>query len=73
MVGDGAQATVDAMKAAGCDVELKLYPSAGHGFLNSGCEGGDAMLQSVDFPIPPSEDVDAAWANMLAFFKAQLC
>jgi len=61
------------MKAAGIDVELKLYPTAGHGFLNSGTDGGDAKLQSVDFPIPSPDDVQAAWTNLLAFFKQHLC
>lgn len=73
-MGDVAgKATVDAMKAAGVDVELKLYPTAGHGFLNSGTHGGDAKLQSVNFPIPSPHDVEAAWTNLLTFFQQHLC
>eukprot|EP00238_Polyblepharides_amylifera_P013096 CAMPEP_0196572236 /NCGR_PEP_ID=MMETSP1081-20130531/2316_1 /TAXON_ID=36882 /ORGANISM="Pyramimonas amylifera, Strain CCMP720" /LENGTH=219 /DNA_ID=CAMNT_0041889481 /DNA_START=796 /DNA_END=1452 /DNA_ORIENTATION=+ len=56
-----AEATVKKMKDAGCDVELILYESGGHAFMNYGMMGGEEKLKSLGFPIPTKEDVNLAW------------
>jgi len=62
------------LKAAGVDITLNLYPSAGHGFMNALAtkSNGKATLEKFNNPIPSKEDVDQAQADLVAFLEKTL-
>lgn len=41
-----AKAVAEAMRGAGCPVELFLYPGCGHGFMNVLTGEGQALIES---------------------------
>jgi carboxymethylenebutenolidase len=58
---EGVQAFEKELKAAGRDVELKIYENAGHAFMNPNNKAGYIEADAKD-----------AWARTLAFFKKTL-
>ncbi|KAK3265780.1 hypothetical protein CYMTET_25563, partial [Cymbomonas tetramitiformis] len=67
-----AQANFQKMKDAGCDIELCMYESGGHGFMNFGVAGGEEKLKLIGAAIPTQDDVDLAWKRLVAFFNQNL-
>ncbi|CAN0225813.1 unnamed protein product, partial [Phaeothamnion confervicola] len=61
-----------AMRAAGCDVELFLYPDTPHSFLNAMTPEGVEFLARWGYGVPPPEQVELCLSRLLAFFGRHL-
>ncbi|KAJ9534978.1 hypothetical protein QJQ45_029655 [Haematococcus lacustris] len=72
---DRTAATVaQKIRAAGGNIDLRIFPSAPHGFLNQIVgEAGVAMVKRAqNGTVATDEDVRAAWDRIITFFQTQL-
>lgn len=63
---------VDAMKAAGCPVQLYMYPGCGHAFMNALTESGREKIKTIGQASPPEAEVKEAFDRLIAFLKQHL-
>ncbi|KAG2491977.1 hypothetical protein HYH03_009708 [Edaphochlamys debaryana] len=69
---ESGEAVVAAMRAAGCEAELHLYPDTPHSFLNALALGGRAFLEKWGYGLPPPGQAELAWERMAGFLRRHL-
>ncbi|KAL6752126.1 dienelactone hydrolase [Haematococcus lacustris] len=69
-----ASAVEQKIKAAGGNIDMRIFPSAPHGFLNqiTGSEGIERVKKLNKGVTADEEDLQAAWSRLIAFFKLHL-
>lgn len=67
-----AEALEEKVKSAGGQIEVHIYPSAGHGFMNILTSVGVEYLNRVKQPIPDKADAELAIERLVKFFTTHL-
>ena len=60
------------MKSAGCSIELHLYDSTPHSFLNAVTAEGVLFLQKWKYGVPPPDQLWLCVDRIVYFFKLHL-
>ena len=69
---DAVYALEEKIKSAGGQIEVHIYPSAGHGFMNVLTSVGVEFLQKVNQPIPDKAEAELAMERLIKFFTTHL-
>ena len=60
------------IKSAGGQIEVHIYPSAGHGFMNALTSVGEEFLNRVKQPMPDMAEAELAMERLVKFFTTHL-
>jgi carboxymethylenebutenolidase len=72
MFRNNAKRLETVLTAAGIDNDIKLYPHAGHSFINDYAPWYTSIMGPIMAVGYHHEEAEDAWARMLAFFSQQL-